>query len=147
MMGALLEEGLKPATLKQCKSSQVVAPVRAKKKTWPLREPKGATFTSRSTAALLRSLPSSPDPNFNELSLSLGGSSQRTRVRVRIPHSVQTHKTLTGSLCGAPQEARRASGGIWPESSIIGSKSSAWCFRVWYKSLEVSKNKWVCVCW
>lgn len=47
------------------------------------------------------------------LSIS-GGSTQRTRVRVCIPQSVQTHKTLTGSLCGALQEACRASGGIWP---------------------------------
>lgn len=45
---------------------------------------------------------------------SSGGSSQRNRVRVCIPQSVQTHKTLTGSLCGAPQEALCASGGIWP---------------------------------
>lgn len=45
---------------------------------------------------------------------SSGSSSQRTRVRVCIPQSVQTHKTLTGSLRGALREALRASGGNWP---------------------------------
>lgn len=55
--------------------------------------------------SLCRKAPQTPAPfsslDFNEISLS---QLAEDRVKVHIPPYVQTHKTLTSSLCGALQE-------------------------------------------
>lgn len=61
---------------------------------------KCVTFTSYYAAVLPQIHAPFSSLDFNELSLLQLGED---RVRVHIPHSVQTHKTLTSSLCGALQ--------------------------------------------
>lgn len=57
------------------------------------------------------------------------------RVRVHIPHSVQTHKTLTSSLC------RLAAGAQDSLKPISGSKISAQCFCLLWIISGVT-NRW-----
>lgn len=110
---ALLGGGLKPATLKLCKSSLGAHPCESQEEDVTSA---GIQMCHVHLQLGCRSAHHSLVQSNTLMSFlsSSGGSSQRTRVRVCIPQSVQTHKTLTGSLCGAPQEVLRASGGIWP---------------------------------